>query len=1383
MSRRHHHHRRSPLRVSRSAQRDDFGQFEKLEDRRVLASTLFVDFGFAFAGGQLSMNNVDSASVNGPQVFPGAADHIITSLTTDLNNVNAAYGGMFDIDTSGTVSAAEAQTFASRILVIANRMLEPFDVTIQQVNSANLAGINATVFSTANQDAYLVAAGVSDSDVDLVNCNGSCSAFGWAPLDIGNTQDNTGFAFLGQILASATLQPLVNTSTNPYEFAARMTARTVVHEAGHTWGLRHVDGQTSELRTRSSVMGVPGTDAAMNSLGDNRIWGRDFLNFMRYTVPTQVSNGVNIGGGTQNSFNVLSANIGLAAGSPFYVTGTGAADIITITDAGAGNVNITVQPFTNNTYSTMAGPAVAFLNQAVPNGILIEAGFDGDRIVIGSSVTAAIEVRGGDDLNATPILDDLQGPGAANIWVVNGTFAGTLNGTANVAFSEIENLLGGNQVDTFTVQGGGQINDLFGNDGNDIFNFNGGMVNDDASGGADNDSFVFNGGQVLDDIIGSAGVDTLDFSALGSQDVVLTANGTVNGFNGNLPAGTPLGDMFTSINEIIGSAAGTTDSVTGLNQLSQWNINNNSNMYIVGGPVTIDLSNFETFNGGSARDFFYVQATSFEVNLNGNAGDDRFILSSNAPSSNGNVSAINGTVNVDGGSGRSQLTVADVTGTGNNNVVVTDSAITGIAPATINYVGNSFSVNGFLQGVLIKGSDTEVDNITVQSFAATNSLVIETGGENDRIETRADALGPMKLDAGAGSDEYVVQLIVTSRLVVARDSGPAGADSLTALGIDGVVDEIDSQFGSLRRGNDRVFYDPSTETLDIMSLGGNDEITVGGASSATARIHTGTGNDRVVVDNTAGIVDFDINTEAGNDNVLVRQTRPMTTLTDVRGGVGNDKINVGSGVVANDGNLSLIQGPVLAIGGVGFDRINVNDRAAVGAFDYRINPTQVVNLPDASSLPRPEFAGITYDGTTEVLRVEGTDQKNIFEVTPSFNTRYVIDGNLPTKDDIACACEGDFLRLIADPASGRMLTLTDPDAGDGFWSFTNGFQNVHFLSIEKFNHVARLAAGADANNATDGGSKVRVYDAETRDFLFEFFAYDPDFRGGVRVSTGDINKDGIPDIITAPGRTHPPLVRVFNGIDGSLITEFLAYDTSFVGGVNVAAGHITGDCGVDIVTAPGRGVSEVRVFRNDGGGTMTLVDSFTAYEPDFIGGVSVATGDVNSDGFDDIITGSGSGRIAQVAIFDGQAGGGSLLHRFQVFGSDFMGGIFVAAGDVNGDMNVDVLVGAGANNTANANYNSLVHVFDSSSLINAPATFVAADFAMTAYANPAHNLRAPIHLAVKDYDLDGVIDELFTAQGPDGKSFATHVFAPLNPALVDTIFEADPEFSDGHYVG
>ena len=50
-----------------------------------------------------------------------------------------------------------------------------------------------------------------------------------------------------------------------------------------------------------------------------------------------------------------------------------------------------------------------------------------------------------------------------------------------------------------------------------------------------------------------------------------------------------------------------------------------------------------------------------------------------------------------------------------------------------------------------------------------------------------------------------------------------------------------------------------------------------------------------------------------------------------------------------------------------------------------------------------------------------------------------------------------------------------------------------------------------------GGPHVKVFDADSGALRFEFSAYDPSFRGGVRVAVGDVTGDGTPDIITAPG--------------------------------------------------------------------------------------------------------------------------------------------------------------------------------------------------------------------------------------------------------------------------
>src|SRR4029434_4943888 len=79
---------------------------------------------------------------------------------------------------------------------------------------------------------------------------------------------------------------------------------------------------------------------------------------------------------------------------------------------------------------------------------------------------------------------------------------------------------------------------------------------------------------------------------------------------------------------------------------------------------------------------------------------------------------------------------------------------------------------------------------------------------------------------------------------------------------------------------------------------------------------------------------------------------------------------------------------------------------------------------------------------------------------------------------------------------------------------------------------------------------VHIVNAVTGELINRFLAYEPSYRGGVRVTTGDLNGDGIAEIITAPGRNHSPLVRVFDQ-SGNLLKEFLAFGSTFKGGVDV----------------------------------------------------------------------------------------------------------------------------------------------------------------------------------------------------------------------------------------
>jgi hypothetical protein len=228
---------------------------------------------------------------------------------------------------------------------------------------------------------------------------------------------------------------------------------------------------------------------------------------------------------------------------------------------------------------------------------------------------------------------------------------------------------------------------------------------------------------------------------------------------------------------------------------------------------------------------------------------------------------------------------------------------------------------------------------------------------------------------------------------------------------------------------------------------------------------------------------------------------------------------------------------------------------------------------------------------------------------------------------------------------------------------------IEWLEDRTVPSTSIVAFGADA-----GGPRVTVLDRATGAVLNDFFAYDPSFTGGVRVAVGDLNGDGTPDVVTAPGHGGGPLVKVFDGKSGAQLQNFFAFAPTFTGGVNLAVGDVNGDGTPDIVAgADAGGGPEVKVFD---GKTGSVLRDFFAFEPSFLGGVQVAVGDVNGDSKGDLVVAAGPGGGPIVRVFGGAAG--NILSSFFAYQPTFTGGASVAAADLNADGKAEIITGAGA---------------------------------------------------------------------------------------------------------
>lgn len=242
-----------------------------------------------------------------------------------------------------------------------------------------------------------------------------------------------------------------------------------------------------------------------------------------------------------------------------------------------------------------------------------------------------------------------------------------------------------------------------------------------------------------------------------------------------------------------------------------------------------------------------------------------------------------------------------------------------------------------------------------------------------------------------------------------------------------------------------------------------------------------------------------------------------------------------------------------------------------------------------------------------------------------------------------------------------------------------------------------------------GGPQVNIFKKSGK-LIGQFFAFKNNFRGGGKVAVGDMDLDGKSEIVVGQGSGGSPTVRIFKS-NGRLIGEFLAYSKNFRGGVNLAVGDVDGNGINEIVTGAGPGGGpQVKIFRLDGtligsffvfnknsrnglnistallqrgirGNQASIlvtevnnstpevrtydargkkIGSFLAFNKKFRGEINLAAADFDKDGLDEIVASAGQGGSPHVRVFSKD---GVLVSSFFTFEANFSGGVSVAAGN------------------------------------------------------------------------------------------------------------------------
>ena len=236
----------------------------------------------------------------------------------------------------------------------------------------------------------------------------------------------------------------------------------------------------------------------------------------------------------------------------------------------------------------------------------------------------------------------------------------------------------------------------------------------------------------------------------------------------------------------------------------------------------------------------------------------------------------------------------------------------------------------------------------------------------------------------------------------------------------------------------------------------------------------------------------------------------------------------------------------------------------------------------------------------------------------------------------------------------------DDGRSDMWGKIDEYFGEIGEVSTETSQYSSIITAAGEG-----GGPHIRSFDTEgvVEDNPDKLYAYSEDFKGGVRVALGDIDADGEDEIITAPRVGGGPQVRVFEKDGTPRGIDIWPYDLDFRGGIDIASGDIDNDGKDEIaVVQASNGQAQVKVYRYNF--EREIIGEWNAFG-DFSGGGSIAMGDIDGDNEVEIIVGAGEGGGPQIRVFE--ADGTLKPIQFFAFHEDYRGGVDVAAGDTDSD--------------------------------------------------------------------------------------------------------------------